>query len=626
MTGRGLGIGALSALAAGALALPADAARLRSFDSCPQLVSYAQANLDRSFGPTAGEPMVTPRPEAVTAAPGADAGKAAEPTAPEADSSATNVQEAGIDEPDTVKVSGRHLLAVAGTTLYAVDARAERPAIVGSVELPDGGSHELLVRGGRALVIASGPWRSLPEPLPRPVGPTDGVTSSKILPAGEPTTVLAELDISDPAAMRVLRTLTFDGSPVSARLTGETARVVTSSSPHWYVEPAVRERADGWLPTATLRGRRGKTRSVQRLVDCDDVRRPATFAGAGMLSVLTVDLDAGLTQVDTDAVMTDAQTVYASAESLYVATQRWDASPVSNTEIHRFDAAKRGETTYRATGSVPGHLLNQFSLSEHDGVLRAATTQDGPEGSESLVTTLRARDGGLERVGQVGGLGKTERIYAVRFIDDVGYVVTFRQTDPLYTIDLSDPAQPRVAGELKIPGYSAYLHPVGDGLLLGVGQDATDEGRVRGTQLSLFDVSDPAAPKRLHQRTLGQGSSSDVEWDHHAFLWWPATKLAVLPVYQPDFQGTIGFRVDRAAGIDEAGRASHETYASPRRTVVIGGRLLTISDAGVEFGSLDTLAEQAWVPFPQPAPHPEPGSVEPGGPVAQPGLGAEPRR
>ena len=118
------------------------------------------------------------------------------------------------------------------------------------------------------------------------------------------------------------------------------------------------------------------------------------------------------------------------------------------------------------------------------------------------------------------GLGKGERIFAVRFLGDVGYVVTFRQTDPLYTLDLARPEAPRVVGELKIRGYSAYLHPIGEGLLLGVGQDATAAGGRLGAQVSLFDVSNLARPVRLHQRLLGDGGTSEVEWDHHAFLWW----------------------------------------------------------------------------------------------------------
>jgi hypothetical protein len=201
----------------------------------------------------------------------------------------------------------------------------------------------------------------------------------------------------------------------------------------------------------------------------------------------------------------------------------------------------------------------------------------------------------------------------VRFIGPVGYVVTFRQTDPLYTIDLSDPASPRVVGELKIPGYSAYLHPVGDGLLLGIGQDATEAGRRTGAQASLFDVSDPAQPRRLDQVALGHGSSS-VEFDHHAFLWWEPRGLAVLPLqtYDPVYSSVaVGLSVDRDRGLGETGRITHplggpdagtgkvavDTTTMIQRSLVIGDALYTVSSAGILASNLGDLTVRQWVGF-----------------------------
>ena len=195
------------------------------------------------------------------------------------------------------------------------------------------------------------------------------------------------------------------------------------------------------------------------------------------------------------------------------------------------------------------------------------------------------------RTGRVGGLGRGERIFAVRFEGDTGYVVTFRQIDPLYTLDLSDPAEPRVVGELELLGYSAYLHPLGDGLLLGVGQDATPEGRRAGAQVSVFDVSDLRRPVRLDHRALGAFSSSQVEFDPHAFLYWPATRLAVLPLTEE----AVGLRVGRR--IEAAGRVDHPG-APITRAVVLGGRLLTLSEAGLMSSDLDTLEQRAWLPLP----------------------------
>ncbi len=290
--------------------------------------------------------------------------------------------------------------------------------------------------------------------------------------------------------------------------------------------------------------------------------------------------------------MTNADTVYASPTSLYVATSGgWQRD---DTSIHRFDLTGDADTAYRASGQVPGDLLNQFALSEYKGVLRAATTEGFSDNSQSHVTSLQARAGRLEKIGQVSGLGRGERIYAVRFIEDRGYVVTFRQVDPLYTLDLADPAHPRVRGELKILGYSAYLHPVGDHELLGIGQDASAEGVRQGTQLSLFDVDDPANPKLLHKVALGELTSSEAEYDHHAFLWWEPLRLAVVPV--SDYEGgepaqAIGFNVDRTKGIVETGR-TRET-ADVLRTLVIGPRLFTLTDEGLHAYDLNDARARA---------------------------------
>jgi hypothetical protein len=200
-------------------------------------------------------------------------------------------------------------------------------------------------------------------------------------------------------------------------------------------------------------------------------------------------------------------------------------------------------------------------------------------------------------------------VYAVRFIGDTGYVVTFRQVDPLYTLDLSTPSRPAVLGELKIQGYSAYLHPLGDDLLLGIGQDATAEGRALGTQLSVFDVSDLRRPVRIRQHALGS-SWSEAEGEHHAFLWWGPSRLAVLPVVSyadKPFAGAVGFRVSRT-GIDEVGRVTHTGEAAGgssgrvagiavNRSLVVGDTLFTVSSVGVKAVSLGTFAEQGWASF-----------------------------
>jgi uncharacterized secreted protein with C-terminal beta-propeller domain len=227
---------------------------------------------------------------------------------------------------------------------------------------------------------------------------------------------------------------------------------------------------------------------------------------------------------------------------------------------------------------------------------------------------LRPEGPALVPVGHVGGLGLGEEIHAVRYFGDVAFVVTFRRTDPLYALDLSDPAHPAVTGELKINGVSEYLHPVGAGRLVGVGQDADEQGNTLGVQVSLFDVSDTSAPRRIDawpgERSGPQGTQSPVEWDHHAFLWWPDSRFAVVPVQRWDDNE----QESRSAAVvlsvhdtvAEVGRVTHRGRATDRRnveptidrSVIVGDSLYTVSPLGVLDSRLSDFADQAWVPLP----------------------------
>jgi hypothetical protein len=443
--------------------------------------------------------------------------------------------------------------------------------------------------------------------------------------------------------MRVVRTLELGGSHLAARLVGRSARIVlaaplgvglrferpASPGSDELARAAARNAAlvraadaRSWLPAYTVRTAGGRTTATGRIVECRNIRRPPAYSGFGLVTVLTIDVERGLQPVDSDALVSDGRVVYASRSRLYVATERWDhrfldgrAVPDGpRTQIHAFDISSPTQTHYRASGSVAGVLLNQWSLSEHRGILRVASTEaplwwGGPRTeSESSVTTLDERGGALAQVGRVGGLGKGERVYAVRFTGDVGYVVTFRQVDPLYTLDLSTPGRPVVRGELKIRGYSAYLHPLGGQLLLGIGQDATDEGRVLGFQASLFDVSDLRRPRRLDALSLGP-SWSAAESDHHAFLWWPRRRLAVVPMLaagDSPFTGALGLTVG-ARALSIAGRVTHPAAGGPQasdlagtqvlRSFVVGDSLYTVSEAGVKASSLSTFADTGFARF-----------------------------
>ncbi|MDH5238603.1 MAG: beta-propeller domain-containing protein, partial [Acidimicrobiia bacterium] len=332
---------------------------------------------------------------------------------------------------------------------------------------------------------------------------------------------------------------------------------------------------DDWLPNYVLDA--GQNTETGLLVACDRVHAPSEFAGFGTTAILTIDPDVGFTGGAAAGVLAPAETVYASSEAMYVAAPSWvdpalweqdqqraeELAQQYATSIHRFDLTPAG-VDYTGSGSVEGRLLNQFSLSEHDGHLRVAATIGDPWGwsgrgeSESKVIALRITDDALVEVGQVGDLGRGEEIRSVRFVGDQAYVVTFRQTDPFYVVDLREPAAPQVSGELKILGYSGYLHPLSDDLVLGVGQDGDEDGALTGAKVTVFDVGDPANPVALDSWTLA-GAQTDIEWDHRAFLWWEAERLAVLPVndWSSDFVGAVVLEIDGQGGIDERGRLEH---------------------------------------------------------------------
>jgi uncharacterized secreted protein with C-terminal beta-propeller domain len=620
---------ALVAVLAGLVAAPQAALarkanpRLHAFGNCTSMLRYVHhhgARLDPTRyggigggGAGGGIPVQAPSGSGGVAPETAPA-----PPSPVSDTtSPTNVQEAGVDEPDIVKAAGTTVYAINGLTLRAIDASTSPPRVVGSLGLGRYGG-ELLVHGDRALVLSADSNGPIVAARARAAQVAVGAPilqwSSK--------TVMTEVDISDPSAMKIVRTMTVDGNYLSARLNGATARVVIGSSPRGlavegappgvsqqamtrtYRRSVQRSRVANWLPRGTLRDRRTGKRSTRSLLGCRQVKRAQVFSGLDTITVLTIDMDKGLPAVDADALMTDGDTVYASQDKLYVASERWLGYAPTRTEIaglaatglHAFDISTPDQTTYAGSGEVPGFILNQWSLSERGGILRVATT-DRPATAtgqqESALRTLELEHGRLVQLGIVGGLGQGERIYGVRYIDDTAFVVTFRQIDPLFTVDLSDPRAPRLVGQLQLPGYSSYLHPVGDGLLLGLGQDADASGHPLGLKLTLFDVSDLAHPARLSTRTIGSNAYSPAESDHHAFLWWAPQSLAVLPVQIFDenagrqaFSGAIAFRVTRAGGVQEAARLPHPPQSSGYaglfdRSVVIGDRLLELSDAGV---------------------------------------------
>ena len=611
---------------------------LVQFDECEAFLDYVVSHALESVGPYGlnGGPIGLAFTDTTAAAAESDGAGSDRAQA----FSETNVQVEGVDEPDMVKTDGTRIVLMAEGELIVVDVSGEEPVETGRLSLHDVGVQSLFLSGDKVLLFGS-IWNHHPLPM------ADRAVDEIAPGFAAPTLQIVEVDISgDP---EVLRTMTVDGTFISGRMVDDSVRLVLTSSPvgfEWSYptgdglraeREAIEENreiirnstADNWIPYFVITDGDGEVTDEGSLFDCDRAAHPEDFSGVDMLSVVTVDLSDGLEVTDATGVLARGDTVYASEESLYVATQDWDTwrwfetgdasdrPDGPTTKIHKFDIGDPDSTNYLATGSVDGYLLSQFAMDEHDGMLRVASTTtpdwwgSGPD-SESRITVLREISGELIRIGLVDGLGETEQIYSVRFMGDTAYVVTFRQTDPLYTVDLSNPREPKVLGELKIPGYSAYLHPVGEDLVMGIGQDATDEGMIQGTQVSVFDVSDLTDPTRVDTYTLSEGTSSQVEYDHHAFLFWDG--LTMIPVQQwwwdekggeSGFVGAVGLEVADDGSLEELATIMHpggegktwDWRAQILRSVVVGDSIYTISSKGIMKSSLDSLAEQAWLEF-----------------------------
>ena len=343
-----------------------------------------------------------------------------------------------------------------------------------------------------------------------------------------------------------------------------------------------RSAVSDWLPSVTVSASSagGRRVSETRTAACASTYHTARPFGVGTVSVVSLDPTTGSPGSEV-TVVGNAEDVYASATDVYVATTSWRdqlaeggttggaiACPLNamclpgsffpqdlSTDVYGFDISNPGTPQYLGSGSVPGTLIGQYAMSEYDGYLRVASTfgeptlapVDGGQApaqlSDNMVSVLQPESGALVTVGSLRGLGEGEKIYSVRFVGDLGYVVTFNQTDPLYVVDMSDPTQPVLAGQVSLSGYSSFLQPLGTGLLLGVGQSVDQELRTQGLQLEVFNVSDPSQPSLVSSQQLGAGAGSAAEYDPHALLWWAPAGLVVLPV--DDYSGSGALELGR---------------------------------------------------------------------------------
>ncbi len=399
-------------------------------------------------------------------------------TSSSAEHSETNLQVVGVDEADIVKTDGRYLYVLSGGRIVIVDPNDGKPQVLAEFTPSHGEATGYGVSGmylvGDRLVVMQNRYMQL-----------------------RAVTVTLVYDIATPARPVFVTCFEQDGRELSSRVIGD---VLYTVSQYTLVTEPIETDPATFVPGLVCD-------QEEALVSAEDIYICGESSQYIVVTAVRVSGDGE--RLSQKAVLTAGNTVYANTENLYVAGGYYN----EKTTIMRF-ALNGGKIEQQAQTEINGALLNQFSLDEYDGYLRVVVTEYGTGGTTNALLVL---DNDLNTVGALKGLAEDERVYSVRFDGEVGYFVTFRQVDPLFTVDLSDPSKPTIQSQLKIPGFSQYLHPYGDGKLLGIGMDADENGRTTFMKLSMFDVSDPTAVTESHVTVLDQ-RYSEALYNHKAVL------------------------------------------------------------------------------------------------------------
>jgi len=639
---------------------------LTPFADCAAFRDYVADALTREliegYGPCWGclpldDPAIMNGAPAVMGPMAGDAAAGAE-SAPNA-VSGTNVQEEGVDEADLLEADANGFFYLArGQELLVIDAvPAESMSIVARLPLESTGYARGLYldpENARLAVLLDFTGPDYPSDAPFPARFGAGVLF---------------VDVSNPAQPVATNWTWSEGYAVDSRRIGDRLHLV---SRYAYQLPAeLRDDADFWQmlndyyearyaghdtaadELATEVGTRvaaavaaapldellplhksGLGDAPADALDCDAVRHADVDHRMGLMLITSLDSDgANAARV---ATVNNAWQLYATTANLYLVQHSagwwFDPEQKQQTAVYRF-ALTEGAAVPDGFGVVDGWTLNSYSFGEHEGFLRVATTESQAnadltriEQTNHLFVLGEAADGNLEVVGAVRDFIRDERIFSSRFLGARAFVVTFLQVDPLFAFDLTDPRAPVLAGQVEIPGFSTYLHPLDEEHLLTIGR----AGDFSNLQLQVFDVSDLASPALMHAYTplLGEGDYvfSLAEYDPHAFTYFAPAGLLSIPVqigsYQPEqaFSGFFAFDVDAVAGFTELGRIDHTvaqeggsgcpggredetalcpdfapvTYGWPLRSVVVadGARtvLYTLSDNALKAGDVADLS------------------------------------
>ena len=570
--------------------------------------------------------------------------------------SRTNVQVQGVDEADIVKTDGEYIYQIKERNVIITRVRpANAMKVTGVVKVGDSSFNPMeLYVDDRYLVAIGGSVHSRPWPKQ---DSTSGSPEPR-LPQGMDTPPDASIgstkvfvyDISDKSAPKQVRDAEVEGDYISSRKIGSAVYLVANR----YVDVYSLERSkkDIGLSAPAYKDSAGPNQFTD--VGYGSIRYFPGTVEPNYLMVAGVRLDEPEKPMQVSTYLGAGQNIYASTENLYAAVSKLSpptalksrettaggepsippGPPTINTQIYKF-AFNNGETGYQGKGEVPGTILNQYSMDEFDGYFRLATTKGDPWGSDANTSknNIYVLDRDLKIAGKLEDLAPGEKIYSARFMGDRAYLVTFKQVDPLFVIDLKEPGAPRVLGELKIPGYSDYLHPYDEDHIIGFGKEAIEEqgtALYQGMKVALFDVSDVAHPSEKFKTTIGdRGTDSELLHNPKALLFDKDKNLLAFPVTvlenkgrNPDsfgygafsFQGAYVYDLSLDKGLNLKGRISHQSPGDKGpggmvpygdgdkivdRALYIGDTLYTVSKARIQANAIDDLKELGRVEMPK---------------------------
>ncbi|NLP51492.1 beta-propeller domain-containing protein [Bacillus sp. RO1] len=485
--------------------------------------------------------------------------------------SETNVQVQGVDEADIVKTDGDFIYQATDQKLKITKAEpVEEMTVVTELRYKDFYPYQLFLDGNQLVVIGNH-WDEKMM-----YGGTKSSEEDKIMPVHEATRAII-YDITDRSNPVVQKTVTLEGYYVSSRKIDN----------HIYL--IANKYADFWMleehPEADLRPRVSDTQGEEEVelkgVPYEDIRYFPDSTEDNFMTIATIDLNQPQEDASITTYVGSGNQIYMSKENLYVAVPNYGYGPHwtnnESTEVYKF-AVDGTSVEFRANGAIPGHLLNQFSMDEYKGHFRVAATKGQAWDEHSPSSNhLFILDEGMNVISSVEDLARGERIYSVRFMQDKAYVVTFKEVDPLFVFDLSNPNEPKVLGELKIPGFSNYLHPYDENHLIGFGYDTKVEKdqwgtrvMTNGVKISLFDVSDPTNPLEKHTEIIGgQSTQSPLNHDHKALLFNKDKDIFAFPItkynenqkdgsYRLDFEGAIVYGIDPEKGFTLHTKITHQ--------------------------------------------------------------------